>query len=75
MWKGFAFYTYFYAMKKIAFLLLIALGVSACREQKKEEKMIPVEADGGIGDGAPSLDSLLKAEKDSLQLQQKKDSL
>jgi len=73
--EGFAFYTYFYAMRKIAFLLLITLCITSCREQKKEKNRIPVEADGGIGDGAPSLDSLLKAEKDSLQLQQKKDSL
>ncbi|RDK84903.1 hypothetical protein C8D94_104287 [Marinirhabdus gelatinilytica] len=47
----------------------------ACREiNNTNEKMMPVEADGGIGDGAPSLDSLLKAQKDSVNIQQK-DSL
>tara|TARA_A100000171_G_C2135993_1_gene150289 strand:- start:2557 stop:2745 length:189 start_codon:yes stop_codon:yes gene_type:complete len=62
-------------MKKIAFLLLLMIAFTSCREQKKEEKMMPVEADGGIGDGAPPLDSLVKAQKDSSQLQQKNNSL
>ncbi|GEQ86857.1 hypothetical protein ULMS_23650 [Patiriisocius marinistellae] len=46
-----------------------------CREQKKEEKMIPVEADGGIGDGAPSLDSLLKHQTPPVISEKKRDSL
>ena len=33
---------------------------STCGESKKEEKMMPVEPNNGIGDGAPSLDTLLK---------------
>jgi hypothetical protein len=34
----------------------------ACTEKKQENKepMMPVEQDNGIGDGAPSLDSVLK---------------
>ena len=59
-------------MKKIAFLLLLFTLVLSCREQNtKEEKMIPVEADNGIGDGAPSLDSLLQNQEDSLQVKPK----
>jgi hypothetical protein len=63
-------------MKYLAVLFFISSLISSCRDQNnKEQKMIPVEADSGIGDGAPPLDSLLKAQKDSLQLQQPKDSL
>ncbi|WP_432410225.1 hypothetical protein [Rasiella sp. SM2506] len=59
-------------MKNILFLVIIFTLAISCREQvEKEEKMIPVEADGGIGDGAPSLDSLLQNEKDSLQTKPK----
>ncbi len=59
-------------MRKIACLILILTLAISCREQvKKEEKMIPVEADGGIGDGAPPLDSLLQNQKDSLQTKPK----
>lgn len=54
------------------FLIFIFALTISCREQvKNEEKMIPVEADGGIGDGAPSLDSLLKKQEDSLQIKSK----
>ncbi|WP_339832744.1 hypothetical protein [uncultured Altibacter sp.] len=57
-------------MKIKILALLILIVVASCTDKKKkdDEVMIPVEADGGIGDGAPSLDSLLQEEanKDSL---------
>jgi len=63
-------------MKKLCALLLLTLFIFACREQQnKQEDMIPVEADGGIGDGAPSLDSLLEAEKAQDTISHKNDSL
>ena len=46
-------------MKKIAYLLLLSVIVLSCKDAKKEignEKMMPVETDNGIGDGAPSLE-------------------
>lgn len=51
-------------MKKAWCILLFAWLLIGCRDQKEQkQEMIPVEADGGIGDGAPSLDSLLHEEK------------
>ncbi|MCH2489764.1 MAG: hypothetical protein MK211_06405 [Flavobacteriales bacterium] len=49
-------------MKKLYLLVLLSTCLLACTDKKKkeDEKMIPVEADNGIGDGAPSLDSLLE---------------
>ncbi len=59
-------------MKKISLLLFIFLLAVSCRDQEAtDEKMMPVEADGGIGDGAPSLDSLLQNEEDTLQTKTK----
>ena len=37
--------------------------------------MMPVEADNGIGDGAPSLDSLLQKENNSFISEEKSDSI
>ncbi|MAZ72968.1 MAG: hypothetical protein CMC70_07450 [Flavobacteriaceae bacterium] len=55
-------------MKKVYFIVLIAIATISCRNQQKtDDTMIPVEADDGIGDGAPSLDSILKAQNDTLQ--------
>ena len=50
------------------FLLLPGIAMQSCTDKKKKEEteMIPVEPDNGIGDGAPSLDSLLTKPKDSL---------
>ena len=63
-------------MKKLYALLLLIVVTYACREQQnKQEEMMPVEADGGIGDGAPSLDSLLKTEKLQDTITHKNDSL
>jgi len=55
------------------FSLLFALS---CTEKKKEKSdMMPVEADNSIGDGAPSLDSILQEENNSLISQEKSDSI
>ncbi|MCW8982388.1 MULTISPECIES: hypothetical protein [Altibacter] len=55
-------------IKILAIFVLIAIAACTDKKKKDAEVMIPVEADGGIGDGAPSLDSLLQeeAKKDSL---------
>jgi hypothetical protein len=45
-----------------------------CTEKKKETEMMPVEADNGIGDGAPSLDSILQKEKSFIS-EEKSDSI
>tara|TARA_R110002012_G_scaffold322045_1_gene554208 strand:+ start:157 stop:348 length:192 start_codon:yes stop_codon:yes gene_type:complete len=63
-------------MKIIAILVLILSIAFGCRDQKNvEEKMIPVESDGGIGDGAPPLDSLIDQQEKNKQVEQLKDSL
>lgn len=63
-------------MKSIGILLFVMLAVYACREQKDTPNvMTPVETDGGIGDGAPSLDSLLHSQKTDTLQPQLKDSL
>ncbi len=53
-------------MKIFIALMLLAFSLSMCTNKKKEPEMIPVEQDNGIGDGAPSLDSLLQKSNDSL---------
>ncbi|MDC7996313.1 hypothetical protein [Altibacter sp. HG106] len=55
-------------MRKLLFLLVLVSMIS-CTDKKKQDKdeMMPVEADGGIGDGAPPLDSVLVKHKDSLR--------
>ncbi|WP_121907428.1 DUF6503 family protein [Ulvibacter antarcticus] len=42
-------------MKKIIFIMVLLVAISACKENKKDQHLTPVEADGGIGDGATSL--------------------
>jgi len=58
-----------FAKKRI--LLLVAIGMIVmlgCTDKKnvKKTEMQPVESDEGIGDGAPSLDSLLQKPIDTL---------
>ena len=55
----------------ISILVLIVFGfaVLGCTNKKKEKEteVLPVEADNGIGDGAPRLDSLLTDPVDTLK--------
>jgi len=50
-------------MKKLLILLLVSTSMTFCNDNKKAEEnteteeMIPVEPNGGIGDGAPSLEN------------------
>jgi len=62
-------------MRFILIIILAAGLLVQCRDKKEETpKMMPVEADGGIGDGAEPLDSILKRQEEALE-QQVKDSL
>jgi hypothetical protein len=48
-------------------VFLITSVMTNCRDTKKDEEVkMPVEADGGIGDGAPSLDSVLEHQKPAI---------
>jgi len=53
----------------LVIILSLVLVLTGCTDKKKEQPdAIPAEADNGIGDGAPSLDSLLLQEpKDTLK--------
>ncbi|MCT8340098.1 hypothetical protein MG296_08520 [Flavobacteriaceae bacterium TK19130] len=75
-------------MKLLLPLLALFLMAATCddkKEQQKDEEMIPVEKDNGIGDGAPSLDSILdqhqsppiipEGKRDSIVNAQKNDSI
>lgn len=63
-------------MKILAIILItILLFSTSCREQKNAEKMIPVESDGGIGDGAENLDSLLKYQTPPIISEKTRDTL
>lgn len=45
-------------MKKLVYVFIIAALAVSCKETKENpDEMMPVESDGGIGDGAPSLES------------------
>ncbi|MAN58223.1 MAG: hypothetical protein CMC08_00115 [Flavobacteriaceae bacterium] len=62
---------------KIVHILLVTtfLISSGCVDKKEQKKLerIPVEENNGIGDGAPPLDSVLKAEKNKDTLIPKED--
>ncbi len=63
-------------MKYILIVLILSSFIfSNCRSKKAEEKMIPVEADGGIGDGAEPLDSLLKYQTPPVISKENRDTL
>ena len=63
-------------MKYVIIAIFSFLFLFSCTEKKKEQpKMIPVEANHGIGDGAPSLDSLLQKETHSFISEEKSDSI
>jgi hypothetical protein len=47
-------------MKKVLLIALCIAAFTACRDTQKDQEMIPVEADGGIGDGAEHPDSIKK---------------
>ncbi len=61
---------------RFTIMIILAVGLLVqCRDKKEETpKMMPVEADGGIGDGAEPLDSILKRQDEATK-QQLKDSL
>lgn len=64
-------------MKNLLIITISILFATSCTDKKKEQpEMIPVEADNGIGDGASSLDSLLKEKEDnSFISEEKSDSI
>ncbi|OAB81550.1 DUF6503 family protein [Cochleicola gelatinilyticus] len=45
-------------MKKMIYVFFVAALITGCKESKENnDEMMPVETDGGIGDGAPSLEN------------------
>jgi hypothetical protein len=63
-------------MKYLLISIFSLLFLFSCTEKKKEKPdMMPVEADNGIGDGAPSLDSLLQKENNAFISEEKSDSI
>jgi len=63
-------------MKHLIIPIFSLLFLISCTDKKKAQPdMMPVEADNGIGDGAPSLDSLLQKENNSFISEEKSDSI
>lgn len=48
-------------MRKYIFSLLIVAILTSCKNDTKNQDMMPVEPNGGIGDGAPSIENAIVA--------------
>lgn len=55
-----------FILSGLLFGLLLFMANCTDKKKKSEPEVMPVEADNGIGDGAPALDSLLTEPVDTL---------